>query len=222
LKITYIGTANADADKSSKVFVREFSKFATCPAIDNSGTVLYGAALRATVLIDSTDASGSINFAVAAASATVKSRSVQVRVEGLGFQDSQIAVSSSQAQQITSSGLKVENYADFNKALSDAFDRAVKSNIVAMQIIGFTPNTNNDALFGGLSSTWALDRIAQGYGCNETIKDFNQAFPQQQSQATTKTINDVYTSIASGCDASNPLIRAAADALINGYRLKRK
>ena len=222
LKISYIGTVNGDADKASKVFVREFSKFANCPSTDGTGTVLYGASIRATVLIDSTDANGSVNFAIAAASATVKSRSVQVRVEGLGFQDQQIQVASSQAQQVTQSGLKVENYNDFNKALSQAFDLAVKSNIVAMQVVGFTPNGDSKLIATGIASTWALDRIAQGYGCNEAVSSFNQIFPNQVSQSATDTINGVYTSIVGGCGVTNPIFRASADAILNGQRLRKK
>lgn len=222
LKISWIASGNADADKTSKVFVREFSKFATCPSTDGAGTVMYGAALRATVLIDETDVSGSVNFAVAAASATVKSRSVQVRVEGLGFQDPQISVNAAQAQTVTASGLKVENYSDFIKALSKAFDLAVQSNIVAMQVIGFTPNGDPTQLEGGLASTWALDRIAQGYGCNDAISQFATEFPNQQSAGNAATINNTYQQIAGGCDASKPLVRAVAESILNGHRLKRK
>lgn len=222
LKVTFFGSVDASGDKSTKVFVREISKYATCDASNGSGTLQYGVSLRATVLIDTTDISGGVNFAIAAASATVKSRSVQVRVESLGFADPNVAIKSATAQNVTSSGLTVDTYGDFKKALNDAFDTAVKSNIASMQLVGFSPAALTKDYSGDLAVVYALDRITQGYGCNEAVLSFNTEFPNKKSAATEKAIRDVYNQIASGCDASAALTRATAEAVLLGHRLKKK
>jgi hypothetical protein len=222
LKINYFASVDASADKGIKVFVREISKYATCDATNGSGTLQYGVSLRATVLIDTTDISGGVNFAIAAASATVKSRSVQVRVESLGFADANVSIKSAAAQNITSSGLTVETYGDFKKALNEAFDAAVKSNIAAMQLVGFSPSAATTDYSNGLAVVFALDRIAQGYGCNDAVLNFNTEFPDKKSAATEQSIRDVYSKVASGCDASAPLVRATAEAVMLGHRLRKK
>jgi hypothetical protein len=222
LKITFFGTGNLDADKSSKVFVREYRKFARCPATDGSGNLLYGVSLRAAVLVDQTDIAAGANFAVAAASATVKQRSVQVAVDGSGFADSGVAVAAASAQNITQSGLKVENYGDFNKAMSAAFDTAVKSAIASMQLVGFEPNVDWADLVKGVATTFALDRMAQGYGCEDAVEKFNEVFPDKRSSETERAIRGTYQAVAKGCDASSPVVKALAESIIGGQRIRRK
>jgi hypothetical protein len=222
LKISFFGSVDAGADKGARVFVREMSKYAACDATDGSGTLLYGVSLRATVLVDTTDVSGSVNFAIAAASATVKSRSVQVRVESLGFADVNVTIKSAAAQNITSSGLTVDTYGDFKKALNEAFDAAVKSNIASMQLVGFSPATLKKDYSSSLAVVFALDRITQAYGCNDAVTSFNTEFPGKKSADTEAAIRDVYNQVASGCDASAALTRATAEAVLLGHRLKKK
>ena len=101
LKVNFFGSITGSVDTNTKVFVRELSKFANCKATDGTGNVMYGSSLRATVLIDTGDIAGGVNFAIAAASATVKAHSVQVRVESLGFGDAQVAIKGAIAQSIT-------------------------------------------------------------------------------------------------------------------------
>jgi hypothetical protein len=218
LKITWIASGSANVDKNSQVFVRDFARFARCKATDGSGNVLYGSRLRATVLVDQTDVSGGANFAVAAASATVKNRSVQVEVDGGAFTDQAIATNASDAQNLTASGLNVDHYSDFNNKMGAAYSAAVRSGVAMMEPIGFEPDLDTTDFVKGLSTTFAIDRMAQGFGCDDTVKQFNRIFPDKAGQFTESAIRTTYQVIAKGCDASGPIVRATAEAIIGGQR----
>ena len=219
LKITWIATGNLEADKNSLVFVRDYAKFARCRATDNTGSVLYGSRLLSTVLVDQTDISGGANFAVAAASATVKGRSVQVSIDSGAFADSTVGQNATAAQNQTASGLNVDHYADFNKSMGAAYTAAQASDVATMEPIGFEPDIDITEMVKGLATTFALDRIVGGWGCDDAVKQFNQIFTDKVGTLTESSIRSTYQQVAKGCSASSPLVKATANAILNGQRI---
>lgn len=223
LGITWIGSGNAQTDKNTLVFVRQITKFASCNSTDGEWELRYGGYLRAVALVDDVDASAGFNFAIVAANATLKSRKVQVRVESVALSDPNLPVLASHAQDITVSGLTVENYQDFMRALNQAFDAAATSPLATMSLVAVTPlpGQNDRGIAHDLATTFALDRMAKGTDCESAVKQFESQFPNLGSGDTDQQIRATYRLVSGGCGSSGIQARTQADAYLNGNRFKK-
>jgi hypothetical protein len=216
LGITYIGTGNASIDQTMKVFVREFARYSTCESTDGKATLQYGAVWRATVLIDSTAASGSVNFAIVAASATLKNVAVQVSIISQGFTDqTNIDQKSQAAMADTASGLDVTSFGKFSQDVESAIAIAVASQVKApLELIGIITH-DTGALLDAVATAFALAYIAKGRGCLDPIKDF----PVHTNEIE-QVIRSTYDALSNTpCDASDQLTQIAAQRLLNGIKI---
>lgn len=218
LGINYLGTVSADIDRKMKVFVREFMKYNTCESTDGKATLVYGAVWRATVLIDQTDAAGKVNFAVVAASATLKSIAVQVQINQEGFVASDRAAieqASADAMAATTGGLNVTTFVKFSEQVEKAIGAAMKANATTpLQLIAIKLRDTNQFL-ESVARTVALAHIARGHSCLEAIA----ALPVKNND-TEKAIRDTYDALSSKpCDASDKMVQLAAQRLIEGVKV---
>lgn len=218
LGINYIGTGDVALDHKMKVFIREYVKYNTCEATDGKATLQYGAVWRATVLIDETDASGKVNFAIVAASATLKNIAVQVQISHQGFVNQQAIDEGAQAAMAeTAQGLNVASFVKFSDAVEKAIGETIKSPVTTpLQLIGTKPHSI-DPLFDSVVRTFALSYIARGNGCLDPIRDF----PVRGANVE-KIIRDTYDILSpTPCDASNASTRLAANQLLNGLKFSK-
>ncbi|MGA2851171.1 MAG: hypothetical protein ABSE46_19375 [Terracidiphilus sp.] len=216
LGISYLGTGDASIDHKMKVFVREYAKYNTCEATDGKSTLQYGAVWRATVLIDETDATGKVNFAVVAASATLKNVSVQVTVSHQGFANQvPIDVAGQAAMQATAQGLNVASFVKFSEEVEKAISAVIQSPVATpLQLIG-TRSNEAEILLDSVVRTFALSYIAAGKGCLEPIADF-----PVKSKRVERIIRETYDQLSpTPCDASNQVTRLNAKQLLNGLKV---
>jgi hypothetical protein len=172
LGVTYIGTGSLDLDKKMKVYVREYSRYNTCTATDGKTELRYGAVWRATVLIDETDASASVNFAVVAASATLRNVSVQVLITHDGFDDTDrvgIDEASQAAMEATKDGLNVASFVKFSEAVEKAIKTTINAKVrTPMRVIG-VKREESGGLREAVARTLALAYIAKGRTAADAI-----------------------------------------------------
>jgi hypothetical protein len=218
LGINYLGTGNLDVDKKMKVFVRQYAKYGECESTDGKATLRYGASWCATVVIDEADASGKVNFAIVAASATLKSLSVQVSITHSGFApDDRLAIdqASQAAMEATAAGLNVSSFVKFSEQVEKAVQAAMKAKVVApLHYLGYELH-KSDELLDSVARTFALSYIARGVGCLESIADFPVKNPR-----TEKVIRDTYVSLSSTpCSAEDKTTQLAAQRLLGGIKV---
>jgi hypothetical protein len=219
LGINYVGTGNLEVDRKMKVFVREYAKYDTCESADGKATSRYGAVWRATVLIDQTDASGKINFAMVAASATLKNVSVEVSIthEGFAAADREaIDLASAAAMDATAQGLNVSSFVKFSEQVEKAVRAAMKAKTATpLRYLGYQLH-DSDQLLESVARTFALAYIARGAGCLEPIADFPVKSPKIEA-----AIRETYSALSSKpCDASDKTTQLAAQQLLGGIKVK--
>jgi hypothetical protein len=218
LGISYIGTGDVSADHKMKVFVREYVKYNTCESTDGKATLQFGAVWRATVLIDEANASGKVNFAVVAASATLKNVAVQVSITHQGFVNQEAIDEAAQtAMEDTAQGLNVASFVKFSENVEKAIRAVTKSPVsTPLQLIGTKPH-NIDTLLESVVRAFALSYIAAGKGCLDPIADF-----PVKDEKIEKLIRDVYDMLSTTpCDASNEITRLSAKQLLNGIKVSK-
>ena len=190
LGLSFALSGNASYDAKSKVFVREVKRFSSCDSTDGRYSLQYGAAWRATVLIDEAAASGAVNFAVAAASATLHNAAVQVAIEARGWAGSEISQLSATAMQATAAGLNVITFSKFNEAAEQAAAKATTGPLSStLELIAISPKTAD--FTPSVITTLALQYLSQGRGCLEVTRDFAVKSPEVES-----LIRDVYETVA--------------------------
>ena len=218
LGINYIGTFNSEITKKMKVYVREYAKYSSSESTDGKASLRFGAMWRATVLVDQTDATGNVNFAVVAASATLKNLAVQVSITHQGFDKTdQVGIdrASQLAMDATKDGLNVSSFAKF----TDAVEKAIKAVISAkaaspLECIG-VKLYETDQLLDSVARTFALSYIAKGYGCVDAI----DAFPVKNDRID-RIIRGTYEAVSQkDGDASDPMAQLKARQLIEGVRI---
>lgn len=219
LGISYVGTGNLDVDRKMKVFVREYAKYDTCESTDGKATVKYGAVWRATVLIDQTDATGKVNFAVVAASATLKNLSVQVSIEHDGFAEEErpaIDEAGAKAMDATANGLNVSSFVKFSEQVEKAVRAAMKAKVkTPLQPIAFQLH-DADQLQESVARTFALAYIARGRGCLDPIADFPVKSPRIEA-----VIRETYDALSSTpCEAGDKIVQLQAERLLAGIKVK--
>jgi hypothetical protein len=216
LGITYIGTGDLSLDHKMKVFVREYVKYNTCESMDGKATLQYGAVWRATVLIDETTTSAKVNFAIVAASATLKNIAVQVSITHQGFVNQEAIDEAGQAaMEDTAQGLNVASFLKFSQDVEKAIRAVISSSVtIPLQLIGIKPH-NIDVLFESVVRTFALSYIARGKGCLDPIADF-----PVKGEKIDKIIRETYDLLSSKpCDAGSAVTRLSANQLLNGIKI---
>jgi hypothetical protein len=216
--INYIGTGDLEVDKKMKVFIREYAKYDTCESTDGEATLQYGAFWRATVLIDESDATGKLNFAIVAASATLKNVTVQVSVNHQGFADQKAIDEAGQgAMEDTAQGLNVASFVKFSQDVEKAIRAVIQSSVTTpLQLIGIKPH-DSEILLESVVRTFALSYIARGKKCLDPISDC-----PVKGDKIEKIIRGTYDSLSSRpCDASDVMTQLAAQRLLNGIKVSK-
>jgi hypothetical protein len=215
LGINWIGSVNASVGSQQVVLIREYRKYAQCATTDGSGVLQYGAAVRATVQVSADSLQAGLNFAVVAASATLKSQSASVLIENIGFTDPALETKIQAAMQdVASTGLTVDKFGDFNKDLEAALTEAASSNAQISspyQRLAFVPNLNTATMSESMMTAFGLSCMAKGWGC----ADAQRMFPNRNADSDA-AIQQLYTNLANSCAGVSPLQEATAQALLSG------
>lgn len=216
LGVNWIGTVTATGDAQQVVLIREYRRYAQCPTTDGSGELQYGAAMRATVLVSADSLQAGVNFAVVAASATLKSQSASVLIEDIGFNDPKLDPLSQTAMlDVAGTGLTVSNFGVFNKDLEAAMTEAGSATstqiVTPYQRLAFFPNTDPTQISNSVATTFGLSCMAKGWGC----VDAQSKFPGRNADSDA-AIQQVYTTITSGCSGVNDIQKASAQSLLAG------
>jgi len=215
--ISYAGTAKADIQKRMKLFVREYSRYDTCPSTDGKAELQYGAVWRATVLIDQSDIAGNMSFAVVAASATLKNLSVQVSITHEGFDEADrvgIDQASQAAMEATKDGLNVTSFVKFNEAVENAIGVVTKAKVrTPLRLIGVR-RQGTAQLLDSVARTVALAHIAKGHELARAVA----AFPAG-SEHIRNVIEETYQTIAGDLSPADKMVRLAAQRLIEGVKV---
>lgn len=213
LGINWIGSVNATAESQQVVLLREYRKYAQCPTTDGSGQLQYGAAFRATVLVSADNLQAGLNFAVVAASATLKSQSSSVLIEDIGFNDSQLDTKAQTAMQdVAATGLTVLTFGAFNKDLEAALTEATTASIISpYQRVAFVPNQNTIDLTNSVATSFGLSCMAKGWGC----VDAQSMFPGRDANSDA-AIQQLYAKLTNGCAGVNNVQQANAQNLLSG------
>jgi hypothetical protein len=216
LGINWIGTVNATAEAQQVVLIREYRRYAQCPTTDGSGQLQYGAALRATVLVSADSLQAGLNFAVVAASATLKNQSASVLIEDIGFNDPKLDPLAQQAMQdVAGTGLTVSNFGVFNKDLEAAIGEAGAAPntqiITPYQQLAFVPNGDSTQFSNSVATTFGLSCMAKGWGC----ADAQNQFPGRDANSDA-AIQQLYTTLTNSCTGVNGVQQANAQSLLSG------
>jgi hypothetical protein len=216
LKVTYIGTGNADVDHKMKVFIREFRRYSDCELANGQGTVRYGAVWRASVLIDEADAKADVSFPMVAASATLRNHSVQVHISSAGFdKDDQVGIDDAgqKAMAATKGGLNVTNFSQFADLLDGAIGLAIKANVATpLSRIGFEPRYAPE-LGESVARAFAIACAAEGRSEDNALKGF-----PLRNKSIEKAVRDVYAKLQEN-DKDPRIVRIKAQSLIEGVQI---
>jgi hypothetical protein len=219
LGIHWIGVVNTTAEAKDIILVRAFRKYAACDATDGSGVVHYGRAVRAAVLVAERDVSVDVNFAVVAASATLRTRSAQVTIENTGFADPQVNVLAQDAlPTVAASGLNVGTFSKFSEKLEAAVSAAQTSTLSPpLRKLAFVPKTDDVATLRSLATTFGLQCLSEGLRCAEAKIRF--PFKGAESDAA---INDTYILLTNSCDTVTQIQRLEAQSMLGSIRAQPK
>ena len=219
LGIHWIGTVSGTGEAKDVVLVREFRRYASCEATDGSGTVEYGQVLRATVLVTANDLSAEVNFAIVAASATLKKRSSQVLIENSGFIDPQVNVAAQEAMSaVAESGLTVVTFSKFTEKLEVAFSAAQKSPLASpLQKVAFVPQTDQTSVLKSVATAFGLQCLSEKQSCAEAMAHF-----PVRGQESDAAIRDIYNLVTNSCGTVSDIQKAQAQAMLGKIRVQPK
>lgn len=213
LNITWIGSASGSYNADQLLAVSDSSRVAPCVATDGKTTLYYGETIRTVVAMNDYTVKGSASFAVVAATATADGKTNSVDLYEIGFGDPQLDAKLAAAKQaLGGSGINIENYSDFIKAFNTAETYALGISNPGIDLVASdAPLTNYGDM---LADAWAIQKIAQGYGCEDAVKDYRQKSQQDQSD-----IKNTYDAIAGGCGVDD-VAKSKAKQLLNGLQVK--
>ena len=216
LKITYLGNASASVERKMKVFMREYCKYSDCELPNGRGTVRYGAAWRATVLIDEEDAKADVNFPMVAASATLRNHSVQVYISTVGFDpvDRQgIDEVGHKAMEATKGGLNVSTFSQFAGLMEGAIGMAIKAKVASpLTRIGFEPRQLPE-LNQSIAEAFAIACAAEGRSADDAVAAF-----AVRNAGTELAIREVFKRLTAQ-DSDPRVVRLKAQRLIEGVQI---
>lgn len=217
LGIQWIGSATGSGELKQVVLVRELRRFGSCDATDGSGVIQYGQALRATVLVTSADLSAGLNFAIVAASATLRKQSASVMIENTGFSNPDVDSSAQKAMQdVAATGLTVVSFAKFSEDIEKAFAAATTSALASpYSKLAYVPNVDTASISTSVASTFAVACMAKGWAC----VDAKRMFPGQNA-ATDGAIERVYQTLTGACANVSDIQKANAQTLLAGMNIK--
>jgi hypothetical protein len=215
--IQFVGTATGTAELRDVVLVRERRKYASCETTDGSGTLQYGHALRATVLVTARDLSVDVNFAIVAASATLKNRSAQVLIQNTGFADPAVDRLSQEAMStVAATGLNVVTFSKFSEKLEAAYSAAVGSVLSApLEKLAFVPKTDSATTSRSLATAFGLQCLSEGRTCAEAMAQF-----PARGQDSDNAIRDIYGLVTNSCGTVNPIQRLQAQTILGSIRVQ--
>ncbi len=205
------GSYNAD----QLLAVSDSSRVAPCLATDGKTTVYYGEAIRTVVVMHDYTVKGGASIAVVAATATANGKSNSVDLYEIGFAEPKLDAMLVEAKhKLGGSGIQIENYSDFIKAFAAAESYAVGLTKPGIDIVAYEIPFSSADYKDMLASAWAIQKIAEGWGCEDAIKKFNEKGQQFEND-----IRNTYQNIAGGCGADG-VAKAKAQALLNGLRIR--
>jgi hypothetical protein len=216
LKITFYGSATGTYDRKQQVVVSQAGRMKTCIAKDGQTELLYGHAVRTTILLSNYTVGVDASFAVVAAEATIKGATNKVELKAIGIPDNEVEVKLQEAKNsLGGQSLKVENFGDFNKKLVEAESVAVKSSKAAATLLGVSgERIDSLSISSSLARMYALSMIAEDKNCTYALKKFQGTDPNGSS-----LIQATYDKFAGGCDVASS-VSAKARELLGAYRLK--
>lgn len=218
LNITFSGSTSVAVKRSQKIFVREISRFALCDAKDDSAVLHYGAVWRATVSIDDEDASANINFAVVAASATLRNSSVRVEIENRGFSDSGVNAAGQAAMKTVEGGLNVQSFSKFSDAIETTIGSVLASPVEKPLLIGVSPKHGSNLVIA-VATVFALSCYSDHKSLDDAIRELPADTPSE-----TEAIKRTYAELdrTGGVGVNTELRRQIANNLLHARRLKKR
>ena len=216
LKITFYGSATGRYDGKQQVVISQAGRMKTCIAKDGQTELLYGHAVRTTILLSNYTVGVDASFAVVTAEATIKGASNKVELKAIGIPDNEVEVKLQEAKDsLGGQSLKVENFGDFNKKFMEAESAAVKSSKVSSTLLGVSgERIDSLSISSSLARIYALTMIAEDKNCTYALKNFKGTDPNG-----TSLIQSTYDKLAGGCEVAASVARKAVE-LLGAYRLK--
>jgi hypothetical protein len=215
LNITWGGSASGSYNADQLLAVSDTSRAAQCQAADGKTAVYYGQAIRTIVAMNDYTVKGSASIAIVAATATATGKTNSVDLYEIGFGDPQLDVKLVAAKHtLGGSGIQIENYQDFIKAYEAAEAYAAAIQNPGIDVIGYDFPVSMNDYREMLADVWAIQNIAQGYGCPDAIKNF-----KEKDQLYQNDIRNTYEQVAGGC-VVDAVGRAKAQQVLNGLKIK--
>lgn len=215
LNVTFVGSASGSYNADQLLAVSDSSRVAPCIATDGKTTLYYGETIRTVVAMNDYTVKGNASFAVVAATATADGKSNSVDLYEIGFGDPKLDAKLVFAKQtLGGAGINIEDYSDFIKAYNAAESYALTISKPGIDLVASDVQLPSTAYADTLASAWAIQKIAQGYGCEDAISKY-----KLQGQQYENDINSVYDAIAGGCGVDD-VARAKAKELLNGLQIK--
>lgn len=167
-----------------------------------------------TVFVGAWDTSLQASFPVVAASGTLKRASYMVAVEARGFPPD-VKTKLTEVEQAAASGLTVESYGKFWEKLQAAKAAAETAQGGAVQYIGVVVDDAEQALERGAVSTFALQMVAEGRGCQDAVQRYRLKTPESPGLIMT-----AYETLTGGCAGVTEAQKLKARKLLNGLRVE--
>jgi hypothetical protein len=144
----------------------------TCPSTDGKFTVVYGAEWDSAIAISQESLKGNASFATIAANPEVNGSKTAYDYSAAGYTttDDWRNANSTQLKSLSTKGLTVDNYSQFDSDFGTATAAATK--MVALdppEVIGYSPVGTTD-IEQGLVKGFALMYIAKGRTCDDAKK----------------------------------------------------
>lgn len=197
---------------SSLYAVSDTGKFAECLSQDGKTTVEYGQVVRMIIQMNNYTVDANASIAIVAASATVSGKSNSVDLYEIGYGDNQLDAKLIAAKQsVGGSGVNIDNYSDFIKAVYAAEQYATTISNPGIEIVGYVPPVDDVAQ--NIAVAWAVKEISEGWGCDDAAKNF------KGDARYADAIRSTYESIAGGCGVDDNA-KQKASQLLNGLRIR--
>lgn len=212
LNVSWLGGIGGGFNANSLYAVSDTGKFGECLSQDGKTTMEYGQVVRMIIQMNNYSVDANASIAIVAASATVTGKTNTVDLYEIGFGDKTLDSKLIDAKQsVGGSGVNIDNYSDFIKAVYAAEKYATTIENPGIEIVGY--EVPPDEVASSIAVAWAVKEMAGGRGCEDATKDF-KGDPKYRD-----AIRAAYQSVVGGCGVDNAGKRKAAQ-LLNGLKIK--
>lgn len=212
LNVSWLGGIGGSLNASSLYAVSDTGKFAECLSQDGKTTVDYGQVVRMMIQMNNYSVDANASIAIVAASATVSGKSNTVDLYEIGYGDSQLDSKLIAAKQsVGGSGVNIDNYSDFIKAVYAAEQYATTIANPGIEVVGYVPAP--DDIAQAVAISWAIKEISEGWGCDDAVKNFKGDVRYGDA------IRSTYNSVAGSCGVDDSGKQKALQ-LLNGLKIR--